>query len=205
MTPTPPETSGVSDSSRQDEDWKQETASAQYVIAGDPGEEQRLSAGAHPSPGAPVSPHPSYYSASDLPPPSPMPEPQYIYYSPGPTATSTVVTPASARTPPSRNNLEVPYQAPTRNEFPAREDIEMRTRSPPSAFPASMQAGSSSFPRAASRASETSGYPRVASRASEHSRYATASEGWNEDEDDMSTINDHERPGSIYSMSPRAL
>ncbi|EJD08500.1 phospholipid-translocating P-type ATPase [Fomitiporia mediterranea MF3/22] len=202
---TPPQTVGIANRARQEEDWQQ---GPQYVVAGDPDEANYLAPGAHASPGAgSVSPHPSYYSASDIPPPSPLPEPQYLCYNPEPTMISRVTTPVSAHTPPPKNNLELPYQPPLRNEPTARGGgIETRVRSPPSAFPARMQS-TSPFPRAPSQASEYSSDPRAASRAaSEHSRYATASEGW-DDEDDASTINEHThgRPGSTYSTSPHAL
>ncbi|KAL5521166.1 hypothetical protein ACEPAG_9088 [Sanghuangporus baumii] len=197
---TPPQTVGAERSSP--EDWQQDTGPVQYIIEGDPDGPNVLPAGAHPSPGAPASPHPSYYSASDIPPPSPMPEPQYIYYSSGSTLAPGVSSPMSGTTPSPRSNLEVPYRVPVRGEAATFETVEMRSRAPPSAFPASFVPGSGP-PRAASRASENSNYPRATSRASEHSRYATASEGWNdEDDDDSSTIN---RPGSTYSTSPHAL
>ena len=196
---TPPSTVGIQ-RSRPDE-WQRDTVSVQYIVEGDPNDANVLPAGAYPSPGAPPSPQPSYYSASDIPSPSPMPEPQYVYYRPGPLLAPGVSSPASGNIPTPRSNLEVPNQSPMRTDFAAREGAEMRSRAPPSAFPASLIPGSGN-PRSASRASENSGHPRAASRASDHSRYATASEGWNDEDDDDSTIN---RPGSTYSTSPRAL
>ena len=200
---TPPQTVGVGDRSRRD-DWRGDDRIVSYVIEGDPDESSILRPGPHASPRIPVSPSPSYYSASDIPPPSPLPEPQYLYYSPGPSTAPSIASPLSHVAPSSspRMNLEVPNQPPTRNDVSTREGVEMRSRVPPSAFPTNLLSSQGAMTRAASRASDTSGHPRAASRASEHSRYATASEGWSDD--DTSTIN-HDRPGSTYSTSPRAL
>lgn len=194
---TPP-TSSVLDANNSSlsvqKTW-QETASVndvQYVVDGDP-DENLVPAGAHLAPPAPrdlvPSPQPSYYSVSDLPPSSPLPSPQYLFYSP---EISSNVTPVSARTPRSTQPLQPSHEL-------VRKEAENRIRSPPSAFPLRMQ--TLAQPRSASRASD---HPRAASRASETSRYATASEGEWDDEDDHSVVN-HERPGSTYSTSPRAL
>lgn len=153
-----------------------------------------LTPGAHRSPGrSPVSPHPSYYSASDIPNPSPLPPARYSYYNPnpGPTFVAEPVPVEDPRTPTSLHppQLDRHTNAPSPSDSDA---YEMQVRSPP--------------PTAYRGVGSRSPYLRAGSQASETSVYATASEKW-DDDDDQSTINqDHDgRRDSSYSTSPRAL
>ncbi|KAI5117600.1 hypothetical protein M0805_006713 [Coniferiporia weirii] len=183
---SPPQSVGIPEPLYHQHDWQEEymlpsnDAGAQYVVDGDPSFHV-LTPGAHMSPGrSPVaSPHPSYYSVSDIPLPSPLPSPspRYLTYD---------------QNPPM--SLQPPYRETPRNGPPTPDAFEMRMRNPPSSFPAKLQSDAP-FPRAGSRAS----------KASDVSHYATASERWDgEIDDDQSTIN-HDGRESTYSTSPHAL
>ena len=175
------------------------------------------------------SPHPSYYSVSDLPPPSPLPSPQYSYYardgnllsSGPPTATRSSAPPSPAyqqslqppsmdttgRVSPSSPQSQTYQPQPQSQPSPqSQSQSYSQRRQKPEAY--EMQTvrspPPSSFP---SRFQQPSPHPRTgsraASRASEASRYATASEGWS-DADSMAS--DDERRGSTLSVNlPRAL
>ena len=169
-----PQTVGVNDTSEWREGSITSTAHSgmQYVIEGEPDESYTITAGAHRSPThAPISPPPSYYSASEIPVPSPLPSPQYLHYGQGPlTPNSHSRSPGfvSATEPPrSANSLQPPGHDLSPNSY------EMRVRSPP--------------PSAGLHTN--SPYLRATSRASDISNYATASERWDEASDtDEQTI-----------------
>ncbi|KAH8107301.1 phospholipid-translocating P-type ATPase [Phellopilus nigrolimitatus] len=192
-----PQTVGISESSRQPK-WQEESeistnlADIQYVVDGEPDEAHTITPGAHTSPiRSPVSPHPSYYSASDIPIPSPLPEPHYLFYNQESATASAATTSVTAEAPYAVNSLQPPRLEPPRTEAPTLDAFEMGVRSPPSAF----------------KMEPTSPFPRAGSQASGVSYYATASERWDGEDDDHSTINlEHQdRRESVYSTSPRAL
>lgn len=203
----------------------------QYIVEGDPDDSQATIAGpaaSHTIP--PVSPSPSYYSASDIPVPTPNPSPQYAQFGHDRGPSSSSSSPRELAVPP---DYGPPYSFPHRSNLlqpppPQREassstsssssshghpslgpqhqvdSYELQVRSPPSSFPPRMQA-SSPFPS------------RGASRASEISYYATASEKWDgeSEDEDSSTINHgngqpsssthHGRRDSSYSGGPHAI
>lgn len=197
---TPPQTVGIATHSPKARDWQEESIASsshvdlQYVVAGEPDASDLLTPGPHMSPGrSPVSPHPSYYSASDIPAPSPMPPPRYSYYNPepGPTFVAEPVVLEDPRTPTS---LHPPQHDRHDGSFTEPSNaFEMQVRSPP---PTAFRAVGSRSP-----------YLRAGSQASDVSYYATASEKWDDSEDDRSTINQGHsgRRDSSYSSSPRAL
>ncbi|TDL16037.1 phospholipid-translocating P-type ATPase [Rickenella mellea] len=191
---SPPQSVGFALSPPLESEYQDPTVrprDSQYLVAPDPYDRTSPNTGMAIA-GSPASPHPSYYSASDIPIPSPMPSPRYSYYPPSERVTSTaILTPVTSErelplSPQPVHALSVdPSPSPRAMEM---NSYEMRVRSPPSAFP-------SNHLRANSRAQ---------SRASEASHYMTASEGDHgelEDEDDVNG-----RPNSQYSYTgPMAI
>lgn len=129
------------------------------------------------------SPHPSYYSISDLPAPSPLPEPTYRYSTTGeitptpPSRRPSVRTLNSGADPaspplPGSANLQVPTRRPSKRQPIVDGTYEMRVRSPPryGRPPQSPPLGS---PLGSPRESDLR---RSASEMS-HNSFATASEG----------------------------
>ncbi|KAJ7097515.1 hypothetical protein C8R44DRAFT_366257 [Mycena epipterygia] len=106
----------------------------------------------HGNPASPASPHPSYYSVSELPPPSPQPSPKYrlpsgeITSTPPSRRSSVATTRASMRTagrstqPMVMPSYDMPPMSPaspgTLSPPPTQQHFEMQAvRSPPSAYP----------------------------------------------------------------------
>jgi phospholipid-translocating ATPase len=88
------------------------------------------------------SPHPSFYSASDIPAPSPMPEPVYRFSNTGELTSTPPSRRPSMRTvnsggdpnfspSPTSSSLQVPTRRPSNRQPIVNGNYEMRVRSPP--------------------------------------------------------------------------
>ncbi|KAF8176378.1 hypothetical protein K438DRAFT_1770578 [Mycena galopus ATCC 62051] len=163
-----------------------EQEQGQYLYAPQP---QQARAQAQTPPGhGPASPHGSYYSVSELPPPSPQPSPKYklpsgeITSTPPSRRSSIATTRASTRTARGPNHPIPTYDMPpmspvspgTLSPPPTQQHFEMNamsSRGPPSAYAPASSVGHGGGSRSGSQASYAS--------------YATAPEGSFGREEDM--------------------
>lgn len=187
--------------------WRDSTSSVRpdirYIVDGEPEDGLATPVASR----TPVSPRPSYYSVSDLPPPSPLPAPRYSYYnrdglivdSGPPTATGTSAPsspgPTQSLQPPRVDiyggGSSPPHTQAQQYQRQQQESYEMQVRSlPPSSFP--------------SRFQQPSPNHRASSRASEVSQYATASEQWT-DAESIASDDDYRRLSTVSVNAPRAV